>query len=621
MSSKTENSLKSFKCGNIGYYNFERNLGEGNFAKVKLAVHTITKEKVAIKIIDKTKLDEINSKKLFREVRIMKLLNHAHIVKLYEVIDTPDELYLIMEYVKGGEIFDYIVAHGKMKEDVAKKHFRQIVLAVDHCHRLKIIHRDLKAENILLDDKMNVKVADFGFSTQFRDDAKLNTWCGSPPYACPELYLGQEYFGPEVDIWSLGVILFVLVCGSLPFDASNLPKLRAKILAGKFKVPYHMSKECESLIRRMIVVDPTQRISLSDLKDDTWLNDGDKSQQNISTQLLIGPSMHERIIKELDKLGLNREDVESALKENIYNHVQACYYLIADREDKKDKEGTPISIQIELPKSLAAIPTDSKMDPTLELPEINEEESGPAPTKLLDPKLPDVRSRAVSATARRGRRCSEDATAAALAAAHAAAATKANEVRIAQEVAKQETVKIIKTRSPSNSPPATGRGRSSTVTAASPPVIIVQNEPSMPQTVKPSLFPSIAPKRRDRSKTVGKPETVSMDMPEADVSSKSLNKNPDEPRSLRFTFSVSTTSTKDTQHILSELHRVLNESQIEFKQEKFVTTCVTPADIEFEIEICKIPRLSVNGLRIKRLTGNSWEYKNIISELVNKMDL
>jgi MAP/microtubule affinity-regulating kinase len=128
---------------------------------------------VAVKIIDKTKLDSSATQKLFREVRIMKLLNHPHIVKLYEVIDTPDELFLVMEYVSGGEVFDYLVAHGKMKEDVARKHFRQIVSAVDYCHSLKVIHRDLKAENILLDDKFNVKIADFGFSTQFIEGKKL----------------------------------------------------------------------------------------------------------------------------------------------------------------------------------------------------------------------------------------------------------------------------------------------------------------------------------------------------------------------------------------------------------------------------------------------------------------
>ncbi len=171
----------------------------------------------------------------------MKLLNHPNIVKLYEVIDTPTELYLFMEYASSGEIFDYLVAHGRMKEKEARRIYRQIVSAIEYCHNLHVIHRDLKAENLLLDSNMNVKSAESGCSNQFSPGQRLNTWCGSPPYAAPELFQGKEYSGPEVDIWSLGVVLYVLVCGGLPFDGSTLAKLRARVLAGKFKVPFYMS--------------------------------------------------------------------------------------------------------------------------------------------------------------------------------------------------------------------------------------------------------------------------------------------------------------------------------------------------------------------------------------------
>lgn len=171
----------------------------------------------------------------------MKMLNHPNVVRLYEVIDTPKELLLVMEYCPGGEIFDYLIVHGRMKEKDARKYFRQIVSALDYCHSLRIIHRDLKAENLLLDANLNVKVADFGFSNQYNPEGRLNTWCGSPPFAAPELFLGKEYIGPEVDMWSLGVVLYVLVCGALPFDGSTLTKLRARVLACKYKVPYYIS--------------------------------------------------------------------------------------------------------------------------------------------------------------------------------------------------------------------------------------------------------------------------------------------------------------------------------------------------------------------------------------------
>lgn len=174
----------------IGRYKLLKTIGKGNFAKVKLAKHLPTGKEVAIKIIDKTQLNHSSLQKLFREVRIMKMLDHPNIVKLYQVIDTEKTLYLVMEYASGGEVFDYLVAHGRMKEKEARAKFRQIVSAVQYCHQKHIIHRDLKAENLLLDSEMNIKIADFGFSNEFSPGHKLDTFCGSPPYAAPELFQG-----------------------------------------------------------------------------------------------------------------------------------------------------------------------------------------------------------------------------------------------------------------------------------------------------------------------------------------------------------------------------------------------------------------------------------------------
>lgn len=188
-----------------------KTIGKGNFAKVKLAKHLPTGKEVAIKIIDKTQLNPSSLQKvyayqsnyiksncfyvciqLFREVRIMKMLDHPNIVKLYQVIETEKTLYLVMEYASGGEVFDYLVAHGRMKEKEARAKFRQIVSAVQYCHQKRIIHRDLKAENLLLDSEMNIKIADFGFSNEFVPGQKLDTFCGSPPYAAPELFQGMQ---------------------------------------------------------------------------------------------------------------------------------------------------------------------------------------------------------------------------------------------------------------------------------------------------------------------------------------------------------------------------------------------------------------------------------------------
>lgn len=215
---------------------------------------------VAIKIIDKTQLDAKTLSKLHREVRIMKQLNHKHIVKLYEVLDSTRHLYLVMDYVSGGELYDYLIVNGRMREKEARHKFLQIFAAVKYCHDKHIIHRDLKvrlhapravlrswlrfllqAENLLLDENMHVKVADFGFSNNYNPNAVLETFCGSPPYAAPELFQGIAYVGPEVDVWSLGVILFMMTTSSLPFDGKNFAEMKQLVCRGRFVTPFFIS--------------------------------------------------------------------------------------------------------------------------------------------------------------------------------------------------------------------------------------------------------------------------------------------------------------------------------------------------------------------------------------------
>ncbi|XP_053513824.1 serine/threonine-protein kinase SIK1 isoform X2 [Artibeus jamaicensis] len=255
----------------VGFYDIERTLGKGNFAVVKLARHRVTKTQVAIKIIDKTRLDSSNLEKIYREVQIMKLLNHPHIIKLYQVMETKDMLYIVTEFAKNGEMFDYLTSNGHLSESEARKKFWQILSAVEYCHSRHIVHRDLKTENLLLDGNMDIKLADFGFGNFYKSGEPLSTWCGSPPYAAPEVFEGKEYEGPQLDIWSLGVVLYVLVCGSLPFDGPNLPALRQRVLEGRFRIPFFMSRDCETLIRRMLVVDPAKRISIAQIRQHRWM--------------------------------------------------------------------------------------------------------------------------------------------------------------------------------------------------------------------------------------------------------------------------------------------------------------------------------------------------------------
>ncbi|GAA6230211.1 serine/threonine-protein kinase SIK2-like [Lates japonicus] len=320
----------------VGFYEIIRTLGKGNFAVVKLAKHKVTKTQVAIKIIDKTRLNPSNLEKIYREVQIMKLLNHPHIIKLYQVMETKDMLYIVTEYAKNGEMFDHLTSNGRMSEDEARKKFWQILTAVDYCHRHHIVHRDLKTENLLLDANMNIKLADFGFGNFYNAGEPLSTWCGSPPYAAPEVFEGKEYEGPQLDIWSLGVVLYVLVCGSLPFDGPSLPALRQRVTEGRFRIPFFMSQDCENLIRKMLVVDPAKRISVAQIKQHRWmLADPTAAHQTLSHSLTEYNSnlgdYSEPVLGIMNTLGIDRQRTIESLQSSSYNHFSAIYYLLLER--------------------------------------------------------------------------------------------------------------------------------------------------------------------------------------------------------------------------------------------------------------------------------------------------
>ncbi|XP_055056396.2 serine/threonine-protein kinase SIK2a isoform X1 [Misgurnus anguillicaudatus] len=322
----------------VGFYDIERTLGKGNFAVVKLARHRITKSEVAIKIIDKTQLDAVNLEKIYREVEIMKLLDHPHIIKLYQVMETKNMLYLVTEYARNGEIFDYLASRGRLSEMDARRKFWQILSAVEFCHERNIVHRDLKAENLLLDAHMNIKIADFGFGNFFRPGEPLTTWCGSPPYAAPEVFEGQQYEGPQLDIWSMGVVLYVLVCGALPFDGPSLPVLRQRVLEGRFRIPYFMSEDCEHLIRKMLVLDPAKRLSLSQIKEHRWMVQEVPSQrpvlyrQGLPSDSKTGLGEHsEQVLRLMHSLGIDQQKTIESLQNKSYNHFAAIYYLLVER--------------------------------------------------------------------------------------------------------------------------------------------------------------------------------------------------------------------------------------------------------------------------------------------------
>ncbi|XP_052685499.1 5'-AMP-activated protein kinase catalytic subunit alpha-2-like isoform X14 [Crassostrea angulata] len=317
----------------IGHYILGDTLGIGTFGKVKIATHQLTNHKVAVKILNRQKIKSLDVVgKIKREIQNLKLFRHPHIIKLYQVISTPTDIFMVMEYVSGGELFDYIVKHGKLKEPEARRFFQQIISGVDYCHRHMVVHRDLKPENLLLDSSLNVKIADFGLSNMMHDGEFLRTSCGSPNYAAPEVISGKLYAGPEVDIWSCGVILYALLCGTLPFDDEHVPTLFRKIKSGIFAVPDYLNKEVVSLLCLMLQVDPLKRATIAQIRDHDWF------QKDLPTYLFPSPQDQDASIVEMDvireiceKFGVTEYEVQRALLSNDpHDQLNIAYHLIVD---------------------------------------------------------------------------------------------------------------------------------------------------------------------------------------------------------------------------------------------------------------------------------------------------
>lgn len=343
----------------LGVYNVVKTLGEGSFGKVKLAIHQVSGQKVALKIISRRKLVTRDmAGRIEREIQYLQLLRHPHIIKLYTVITTPSEIIMVLEYA-GGELFDYIVQNGKMAEDKARKFFQQIVCAVEYCHRHKIVHRDLKPENLLLDEALNVKIADFGLSNIMTDGNFLKTSCGSPNYAAPEVISGKLYAGPEVDVWSCGVILYVLLVGRLPFDDEYIPALFKKIAQGNYMIPAYLSTGAVRLIKKMLQVNPINRITVPEIRQDPWfmrdlpdylqpavedsLDTGVDPNKAIDPYALskgkpkpLQEKLHEQVIQKLGKtMGYGKDDVQEALARDEASAIKDAYLIVRENQIMK----------------------------------------------------------------------------------------------------------------------------------------------------------------------------------------------------------------------------------------------------------------------------------------------
>ncbi|CAL9148934.1 CBL-interacting protein kinase 1-like [Musa acuminata AAA Group] len=258
----------------LGKYELGRTLGEGNFGKVKYAKHVETGQGFAVKILDRSRVQSLNiTDQIKREIGTSKLLKHPNVVRLHEVSASKTKIYMVLEYVNGGELFDKIASKGRLSEGAGRKLFQQLIDAVSYCHDKGVYHRDLKPENVLVDEKGNIKVSDFGLSAlpqHLGNDGLLHTTCGSPNYIAPEVLSNRGYDGARSDIWSCGVILYVILTGSLPFDDRNLVVLYQKILRGDAKIPKWLSPGARDILRRILDPSPITRINVAGIKAHEW---------------------------------------------------------------------------------------------------------------------------------------------------------------------------------------------------------------------------------------------------------------------------------------------------------------------------------------------------------------
>ncbi|KAJ5075649.1 protein kinase [Anaeramoeba ignava] len=319
-------------------YVFQKTLGIGSFAKVKLATHIPTNCEVAIKIMkqDLIAQNKKNQERLKREIQILKSLQHQHVIQLFEIIETKKKIYLVMEYVKGGELLELIQKKGKIQEHEARKIIIQVASGLSYCHQMGIVHRDIKPENLLLDGDGNVVIIDFGLSNFFQKDELFKTACGSPIYSPPEILLGEEYPGEKVDIWSMGIVLYTLVCGKSPFAGENIRAVCDNILHQKVQFPSFISRELEDLLTQILEKNPVLRATMPEILSHPWIQyekelcNFEFKQNNCNSQEMDDPV----ISSQLSQMGVSLKSVKESLHEQKFDSAMAKYLIVKKNKKK-----------------------------------------------------------------------------------------------------------------------------------------------------------------------------------------------------------------------------------------------------------------------------------------------
>ncbi|XP_058379565.1 maternal embryonic leucine zipper kinase isoform X2 [Diceros bicornis minor] len=599
----------------LKYYELYETIGTGGFAKVKLACHILTGEMVAIKIMDKNALGS-DLPRVKTEIDALKNLRHQHICQLYHVLETADKIFMVLEYCPGGELFDYIISQDRLSEEETRVVFRQIVAAVAYVHSQGYAHRDLKPENLLFDEYHKLKLIDFGLCAKPKDnkDYHLQTCCGSLAYAAPELIQGKSYLGSEADVWSMGILLYVLMCGFLPFDDDNVMVLYKKIMRGKYEVPKWLSPSSTLLLQQMLQVDPKKRISVKNLLSHPWImQDYNCPVEWQSKTPLI--HLDEDCVTELAvRHRNNRQTMEDLISLWQYDHLTATYLLLR----AKKARGKPVRLR---PPSFSCGQVSATPFTNIKFAKHWTESNG-LESKSLTPVL-------CRASANKLKNKENVYT--------PKAAVKNEECFVFREpktpVNKNQHKREILATPNRYSTPSKARNQCLKETPIKMPVNSAGTEMLMTGV--------ISPERRCRS--------VEMDLNQAHVEetpkrkgtrvfgslergldkvitvltrSKRRGSAKDGPRRLKLHYNVTTSRLVNPDQLLNEIMSVLPKKHVDFVQKGYTLKCQTQSDfgkvtMQFELEVCQLQKPDVVGIRRQRLKGDAWVYKRLVEDILS----
>uniref|UniRef100_A0A2K5LK20 Maternal embryonic leucine zipper kinase n=1 Tax=Cercocebus atys TaxID=9531 RepID=A0A2K5LK20_CERAT len=555
----------------LKYYELHETIGTGGFAKVKLACHILTGEMVAIKIMDKNTLGS-DLPRIKTEIEALKNLRHQHICQLYHVLETANKIFMVLEYCPGGELFDYIISQDRLSEEETRVVFRQIVSAVAYVHSQGYAHRDLKPENLLFDEYHKLKLIDFGLCAKPKGnkDYHLQTCCGSLAYAAPELIQGKSYLGSEADVWSMGILLYVLMCGFLPFDDDNVMALYKKIMRGKYDVPKWLSPSSILLLQQMLQVDPKKRISMKNLLNHPWIMQDYNYPVEWQSK---NPFIH------LD------DDCVTELSVHHRNNRQTMEALISlftkywtESNGVESKSLTP---------ALCRTPANKlKNKENVYTPKsaVKNEEYFMFP----EPKTPvnkNQHKREILTTPNR----------------------YATPSKARNQCLKETPIKM----------PVNSTGTDKLMTGVISPerrcrsVELDLNQAHMEET----------PKRKG-AKVFGSLERGLDKVITVLTRSKRKGCARDGPRRLKLHYNVTTTRLVNPDQLLNEIMSVLPKKHVDFVQKGYTLKCQTQSDfgkvtMQFELEVCQLQKPDVVGIRRQRLKGDAWVYKRLVEDILS----